>query len=882
MTANEKMPPRIFLRFFRWYCHPKLVNSIEGDLLEEYQVHRRTVGKMQADARFVMDVILLFRPGIIRPPQPSHKVNPIIMYKSYFTIAWRNLLRNGGYSFINIGGLAIGLTIVILNALWIWDEVSYNKYHENYERIAQVAETGYLEGKRFLRTSQTYSLGTELIENYHTHFKRVARTSWIVVPTIAAGEKKANTVGLYVDSSMPGMFTFEMIEGTRSALSKPQSIILSSSFAKSLFGYDDPVNKTVRINNTVDATVTGVYNDLPLNTKFSNIKFFGSWDLFLLQNPWIEKRALHDLRNHFIQIYLELHEANTFSEATSALAPALKFDPADADEAKKIQKRLALYPMRDWHLYPYARGELDRGPIVMVTLVGAIGLFILLLACINFMNLSTARSEKRRREVGIRKTIGSVRSQLIGQFFSESFLIVLFALIMALALTSLCLPAFNDLAGKDIALPWTSTAFWIACLTVTIVTSLLAGSYPALYLSSFNPITALKGNHRTGRLATLPRKVLVVVQFSISVILINCTAVIYQQIQFAKNRPVGYDRDGLLMIEKRTSDFYDKYDVLRAELKNSGVVEEVSESMGMVTEAMSGNNGWDWQGHDPNLEANFVTLAVSHTHGKTVNWDLLAGRDFSIDNPGDSSGIIINEAAAKFMGLENPIGERLTWKWWVDGRVLDYKILGVIKNPVMDSPYDSDQPAVFYLKGFNGTPNWIHIRIVPNVHIADALPLIENVFKKVIPSAPFDYKFADDEYARMFAYEERTGKLATVFTVLAIFISCLGLFGLASFVAEQRTKEIGIRKVLGATVMNVWRMLSKDFIILVLIACALSVPLAYYLMSQWLQNYSYRVDLSLWTFSLTCVVAILITICTVSFQAIKAGVANPVRSLRYD
>lgn len=878
MNTERRMPPSVFLKFFRWFCDHKLADAIEGDLLEEYQVRFRNSGKRKADVLFVFDVILLCRPGIVRSFSTNSQT-PYGMYKSYFKIGWRNLLRNSGYSFINIGGLAIGMTVAILNGLWIWDELSFNKYHTNYSRIAHLNETGTREGNTFVSNSMTYPLTVELMENYSQHFKRMARTSWVVEPIVSSGENKFTTLGLYADASMPEMFSFDMVHGSRNGLKEPQSVMLSASFAKSLFGEQDPINKSVRINNTMDATITGVYNDFPHNTKFADFKFFGSWDLYLSDNKWINERALNDWRNHFLQVYIELHHDNNFKKVESAIGKALKFDPAHEAEAKANGTRLYLFPMSQWHLHGYKRGQPDAEPMRMVNMVGAIGAFILVIACINFMNLSTARSEKRSKEVGIRKTIGSVRSQLVAQFFSESFLVLIFALLVAVGLAALLLPAFNNIAAKDITMPWTSMWFWLSAVAFTLFTSLLAGSYPAFYLSSFKPVTALKGRLRLGKFASAPRKVLVVFQFAISVILIICTAVVYQQIQFAKNRPVGYDREGLLMIQKLSDDFYGKYDILRNELKSTGVVEEVSESMGPVTETISGNNGWDWNGRDPKNDESFVTLSVSNTHGRTAGWQFVDGRDFSAEIGSDSSALVMNEAAVKFMGLKNPIGEPVSWTWR-NQKVLNYKVIGVIKDMVMDSPYGHAMPTLFYVKGFNGAPNWINIRINRNTSFAEALPRIENVFKKIIPAAPFDYKFVDEEYARKFAAEERTGTLALIFASLAIFISCLGLFGLASFVAEQRTKEIGIRKVLGATILNVWRMLSKDFVLLVIIACALSVPIAYYFMNEWLQKYVYRIELAPWTFLLTCAVALVVALATVSFHAIRSALANPVKSLR--
>lgn len=877
------LPPPLFLRFFRWYCHPKLADHIEGDLLEEYVQRFNRKGKRVADFNFILDVLLLFRPGIIRPMEGVQQLNTYGMYRSYLKVGWRNLLRSKGYSFINITGLAIGMTVAILNGLWIWDEFSFNKQFVNHDRIAMVSETGLKEdgsGDEISRTTMTYPLATELREKYNHHFSRIARVSNSVTRVLSTEEVLISGRGFYADPSVVDLFSFAIMDGNRKGLETPSSILLSTSTALALFGTSDPIGRTIRLNNKSDVIVTGVFPDFPKNNEFAGVKFVAPWSLYLAENKWIEERALNDWRNHFIKIYVEIPEGPTFAEVAEQTKGALHFDPAD-DYSVKSKMRLSLYPMSEWHLHPpwLPSGSLE--PVLMVKLVGAIGAFVLALACINFINLSTARAEKRSKEVGIRKTIGSVRSQLVGQFFSESFLVVSSSFVFALILTQVLLPGFNLLAEKAIEIPWNSGGFWLACLSIVVITGLLAGGYPALYLSSFNPVQALKGTFRTGRVASLPRRVLVVFQFSISVILIIGTIVVYQQVQYAKNRPVGYNQQGLVMINKRTSDFNGKYEVLRTELIRTGVVTEVSESMGPMTEIYSGNDGWEWKGMDPNLDQSFGTLSVSHLHGRTVGWQFIQGTDFDPERIADSTGLVINEAALKVMGLEHPVGEPVRWTWWADkSRVMDYTIIGVVKDQVMASPYSPATPTMFYIKGLNGTPSWINIRLNPDVSASEALPHIEKVFKKVVPAAPFEYKFADEEYALKFAKEERVGNLATFFAVLAIFISCLGLLGLASYVAETRTKEIGVRKVLGATVAGIWRMMSRDFVWLVLIACLISAPLAYYLMGLWLENFVYRTPVSVWIFVATGAGAVGITLVTISYQAIRVATMNPVASLR--
>ncbi len=882
MRTDPHMPPDFLLRFFRWFCHPRLRDHIEGDLLEVYGLNVKASGRKMADIRFAIDVMLLLRPAIVRDLQFDYRQNTYGMYKSYLKVGWRNLLRSKGYSLINITGLAIGMSVAILNGLSIWHEFSYNKSFENYGRIAHVAERGLNreEGGQWMGTTMTFPLATELMSTYRQHFKRISRTSWDGDYILSSGETNASARGLYVDNEFPEMFSFKMVSGNRSGLADPKSMLISASVAKTLFGNTDPVGEIVLLNNKVELKISGVFQDFPDNSKFNALQFVAPWEVFLSSNPWIEQRATNDWRNHFLKIYVELEDGQSIESIQQIIQPALKFAPEDQEKAAAMQTHLYLYPMRDWHFHPESSRNARYNPILMIKLVAMIGLFVLILACINFMNLSTARSEKRAKEVGIRKTIGSVRAQLVQQFFSESILVVLFAFMLALVLTNAFLPVFNEIATKQVRMPWTNGYFWSASLVFVLITGLLAGSYPAIYLSSFNPINTLKGQFRTGRNATTPRKVLVVFQFCISVILIIATMIVYQQIQHAKDRPVGYDREGLIMVQKKSGEFYGKYDVLRNQLKNTGVVSEVSESMGPVTEVVSGNNGWDWRGRNPNVDESFATLSVSHLHGKTAGWQFIMGRDFDITQANDSSGLVINESAMKFMGLKDPIGEPVTWTWWRDKRKMEYKIIGVVRDMVMDSPYAPVEPTIFYLKGFNGNPNWINIRINPEVAASDALPKIERVFRQVIPGAPFEYKFVDEEYGMKFGKEERIGNLALIFAVLAVIISALGLFGLASFTAERRTKEIGIRKVLGASVANVWGMLSKDFVMLVVISCVLSAPVSWYLLSKWLENFSYRTEISIWTFVAAAAGAVVLTLLTVSYQAVRAALANPVRSLR--
>jgi putative ABC transport system permease protein len=871
-------PPKQFLRLFRWYCHPRLAAHIEGDLLEEYGKRAHKYGKWRADARFIIDVLLLFRPGIVRRPGNYSRINNNGMYKSYFKIGWRNLVKNKGYSFINIGGLAMGMTVAIFIGLWINDELTFNKNHSNYNRIARVMRSLHVNDEIHSTPILPNALADELRTKYEGQFDHVVMTALTWDHHVSAREKKLSLRGQFIEPAGPEMFTLKMLEGSRSGLSDPHSILISQSAAKAFFGSENAVGKILRIDNSdrMDVKVAGVYEDLPFNSEFYNMKFMAPFELAVANNSWMQ---FPGFTNDFVNVYVTINENTSFKLAEDQIRNVILDNVRENKGYVTVNPQLALHPMKDWHLRSeWKNGVISGGAVQMVWLFGFVGGFVLLLACINFMNLSTARSEKRAKEVGIRKAVGSARWQLMNQFFSESFIVVALAFIVALVVVSTSLNWFNELAGKQMEMPWANTYFWLGSFIFILITGLLAGSYPAIYLSSFKAINVLKGSIRVGRLASLPRKVLVVIQFTVSVTLIIGTLIVYQQIQFGKDRPVGYDREGLLMIEMTSSDFYGKHDVLLSEWKNAGLVVEMAESSGAPTDIQYRNGGFDWHGKDPAFIAEWGTVTVTPGYGKTLGWQFVAGRDFSRDIASDSAAFVINEAAAKLLGFENPIGETIRWQGGWRSKYTSFNIIGVVKDMVMTSPYAPTLPTVFLLAA-HGT-NMINLRINPDLSVSDALPRIESVFKKVIPSTPFEYKFADQEYALKFAAEERVGMLSSVFAVLAILISCLGLFGLASFVAEQRTKEIGIRKVVGASLFNLWTMLSKEFIVLVTISCLISIPLAWYFLAEWLQQYQYRTEISWWIFAATSLVALVITLLTVSFQAVKAALMKPVNSLR--
>lgn len=788
------------------------------------------------------------------------------MLKNYLKIAWRNLVKNKASSFINIGGLAVGMTVAILIGLWIYDELSFNKYHKNYDHIVQVWQNVQFDVEKSTYGVMPIPVAEELRTKY-PDFQQVSLSAETTA-MLTVGDKKIGKGGNYVEPVFPEMLSLKMLSGNRDGLKDMNSILLSQSLANNLFAQEDPINKLVKLNNKLNVKVTGVYEDLPDNSTFKGAAFFAPWDLYAADQDWV-KNSKDNWDNNSWQVYAQLREGADVKKVSAKI----KDMRMKKNNPPAYKPEFFLQPMSRWHLYAdYKNGVNVGGLIQFVWLFGIIGFFVLLLACINFMNLSTARSEKRAKEVGIRKSIGSVRRQLVVQFLSESLLVACIAFVLSVMLVQLVLPFFNGVAGKTILIPWLSLMFWICGLGFSLLTGLIAGSYPSLYLSSFKPVKVLKGTFKAGRFATIPRKVLVVVQFTVSVTLIIGTIVVYRQVQFAKDRPVGYNSNGLIEMNITTPELVKHYEALRNDLLNSKAVYEMAQSSGSITDQSGGSTDVSWRGKTPDMHPLLMSNSVTHDYGKTIGWQLRQGRDFSRTFSTDSASIILNEAAVKLMGFKNPLDE------FVKCSGKEYKVVGIVKDMVKESPFSPVKPS-FFLLNYRAI-NVLSIKLSPLVSTSEALEKTANVLKKYTPEIPFEYKFVNETYGHKFSDEERIGKLATFFTVLAIFISCLGLFGLASFVAERRTKEIGVRKVLGASVVNLWSLLSREFVLLVFISFLISAPIAYYFMHQWLLNYDYRTEISWWIFVTTGVGALMITLLTVSFQSIKAALMNPVKSLR--
>jgi putative ABC transport system permease protein len=779
----------------------------------------------------------------------------------------RNLVKNKASSFINITSLSVGMAVAMLIGLWIWDELSFDKYHKNYESIARVMQQQTSNGEVNTIKAMPIPVAYQLRHLYGSNFKYVVLSSWTNPHLLTFKSKNLSMQGNFMEPDAPEMLTLKMTKGTRAGLKDPSSIIISESASKAIFGDTDPIDKVLKLDD-YNLKVTGVYQDLPYNTSFSNVLFIAPWEVYARAQDVQEARD--DWNHNSFQIFAQIAGSSDMATVSSKIKD-VKFKNLDG-EGKKVKPEVFLYPMSRWHLYSEFKNGLNTGgDIKYIWLFGITGIFVLLLACINFMNLSTARSEKRAKEVGIRKAVGSVRGQLIVQFLSESLLMAILAFALSLFLIQLSLPFFNDLSGKHMSVLWTHPLFWLVGIGFAVISGLFAGSYPAFYLSSFKPVKVLKGVFRAGKMASIPRKALIIIQFAFSVIMIIGTIAVFRQINFAKNRAIGYSRAGLVMIRPYSEDIHAHFGSFRNDLIQSGAVTEIAESGNQITRGSRTSGGLGWQGKDPSMHDEFATFAITPEYGKTVGWQLKDGRDFSKGYSSNADGLILNEAAVKYMGLKSPVDQIINW----DDK--KYTVLGVIKDMVVESPYEPIKPTVFYINTGGG---FINIRINPQISAANALSKIENIYKKYAAGQPFDYKFTDEEYAKKFDNEERIGTLASSFAGLAIFISCLGLFGMASFMAEQRVKEIGVRKVLGASVFGLWRLMSLDFVVLVIISLLIAIPVAYYFMHGWLQNYTYHAELSWGIFEVTAAGAIIITLMTISYQSIKAALANPVKSLR--
>jgi ABC-type antimicrobial peptide transport system permease subunit len=785
------------------------------------------------------------------------------MLGGYCKLAWRNLRRSRVFSIINITGLAIGMAGALLILLWLRNELSYDQFHTKKDRIYKVYNSVVFNGK--IETWGSTPMVMAPVLKQYPEVENITRVNWVAAFILKTNDKQLQPQGYLSDPGFLTMFDFPLMKGNAAtALNAPHSIVITEQLSQKLFGHTDALGKVIRIDSNALFTVTGVMKDLPNNTQFK----------FEYLVPWSYMKEVGWENNNWavsanVQTYVLLKPGITEQLANFHFRDIIKTND------KKLSNAVFLHPMRKWHLWSrFENGQLTGGDIEGVRLMSIIAAFILLIACINYMNLSTARSVKRAREVGIRKVAGAGKGTLIGQFLGESILIAFIAGLFSLAIATYALPWFNQLTFKKLFIPFSDLYFWLAGIAFILFTGILAGSYPAFYLSSFHPVAVLKGSFKAVHAFITPRKVLVVVQFSFAIVLIICTLVVYRQIAFGKKRDAGYNMDQLVFVYN-LGDLSKNYRLIRDELIRSGAVTSMVRTGSPVTEIWSSEEDFNWKGKDPGNKSMFITFYTEKDFAKTLGLKIIAGRDINAEvYPTDSTAVLLNESAVKVMGLKDPIGQTIT------NSKGTLHVVGVVNNFVPGLPWEPVYPMAIEGPGIKGWFGTLTFRLNSQYNQSKSIAAIQSVLKKYNPDYPFDYYFVHDMYAGKFQDVINTGMLAATSAGLTIFISCLGLFALAAYMAENRIKEIGIRKVLGASITAITTLLSKDFLKLVLIAFVIASPVAWWMMHNWLQDFSYRISISWWIFAVTGSVSMGIALLTVSYQAIKAALANPARSLR--
>ncbi|MGN6213079.1 ABC transporter permease [Parafilimonas sp.] len=788
------------------------------------------------------------------------------MFKNYFKTTFRNLWKRKGYSFLNIFGLTVGITCAALIFLWVEDEVSFNHNFAKRDYLYHVMQNEKNDAGISTNGSTPGPLAAALKADI-PGIVNSGRLSWAMDELAMVGDKAIKENGMYADPSVLSMYTLSFIYGNAtSALNNPNDVVISESMSKKFFGNSNPVGKTIKMNAkaaySVDGLykVTGVFKDLPANCyyKFQWLSPYTTWED---ANTWLKPWS------------------NNLTETIVELSPTA--DPASINQklknylSTKVDGNTAqcfLFSMNDWHLRNnFVNGVQDGGNIKYVKLFSTIALIILLIACINFMNLATARSEQRAKEVGVLKVMGAGKKSLIGKFISESLLMSFIAVLLAVAMLYAILPFYNNLVQKQLSLDLLNPLHISSLLAIGLIAGLIAGSYPAFYLSSFNPVKVLKGiKLKSSGAVIFIRKGLVITQFTASVILIISTIIVYKQVQHIRDRDLGYNKNNLIYMNLQ-GNMKDHFNQIKNDLIATGYVENAATSLHDALHVYSYGNGFSWKGKDPNSKLAVHSNVVSAEYLSTMRMKLMDGRDF-YDGNIDSTNVIINESMAKIMGKQGKLGSIIN-----TGKH-NLTVVGIIKDFIYNDVYGEGKPLVLFNGNYSSTV--MAVLFKPNVNLSVALQKTGDVLKAENPDFPFEYHFADKDFDEMFSSETLIGKLAGVFAMLAILISCLGLFGLAAYTAERRTKEIGVRKVLGASVAGLTGLLAKEFLQLVTVSCIIAFPIAWWFMHNWLQDYAYRTTIQWWMFALAGLIALLIALITVSFQSIKAALANPVKSLR--
>lgn len=876
-------PPRWAVKFFKWFCNDHLAEAVLGDMVELYERRRKSMSRRKADLLFLLNVIQFIQPFAIRK-KSTLSLNTFGMYKNYFTIAWRTFLKSKGYSLINITGLAVGLSACLLIGLYVKHELSYDRFHEKAERIYRVnMELKF--GENHLDLAVANPLFGETAKNEINEVEQTTRLHWYGSFLVKKGNENIREGNIaWADSTLFDVFTLPMISGNpKTALTEPNSIVITESVARKYFDRTDVVGETFTIDNTQSRKITGVIKDLPSNMHFQFTSFL----------PLVEVEEARDgtwAGSQNWNTYLVLKEGANVDEVVPLLNKMVDRHLGPQLEAiigKTLDQfssegnffKASLTALPDIYLHSNRIGELyGVGNIQYVYIFSAIAACILFIAIINFMNLATARSANRAREVGMRKVMGSKRGALVGQFITESVLTCAAAMAFAVAITVVIFPFFNELTGKPLNSSILLTPEVIAGLVIlTLVVGVLSGSYPAFYLSAFQPASVLKGTQNASGKRSMFRNVLVVFQFAASVLLITGTLIVFRQLQFIQQKDVGYNRKQLLIINN-IDKLKNRTEALKTSLQQIRGVEQTSVTGFLPVNYYRNNDSFfTSRSLDTKDMISMQKWMIDEDYLETMGMTMVEGRNFSKDIATDTSALIINEAAAKFLGNQDILEKKLYRLVDENTKTLkEFRVIGIVKDFNFSSLREPVKPLTFIFGSDDGA---MTVRIAGR-DITEVVSSIEDKWKSVAPDLPFEYTFMDADFDHLYKGERQSGKLITYFATLSILISCLGLFGLATFMAEQRTKEIGIRKVMGASVPGITVLLSKDFLKLVLIAVAIAIPAAWYFTNKWLHNFAYHINVEWWIFAAASLMALIIALMTVSVQAIKAAVQNPVSSLR--
>jgi len=791
------------------------------------------------------------------------------MLLNFFKTALRNFWRNKTYSFLNIFGLAVGIACAALIFLWVEDELSFDNFNKKKDRLYFIRENQKYD--TYTATfGSTPGLMAPAMQAEIPGIANTCRTSENMQYLFAIGDKSMYAYGWFTEPSLFTMFTLPFVQGNAAtAFKQLYSIVITEKARKKFFGdAKNVLGRTVRVNNKQDYVVSGVLKDLPENSSIQ-FEWVAPFEIYFKQSPWLTSWG-----NNSLSTYVELKPGVSAASVNKVLYNFIQ------KRSPKSNARPFLFPMKDWRLRTrFDNGvQTGGGRIEYVRLFSVIAGIILLIACINFMNLSTARSEKRAKEVGIRKVLGSRNRNLVFQFLGEALVMALLAGIIALLIITLTLPAFNLLVQKNLHLTIGSPIHILALLAIVLTCGLLSGSYPSFYLSFFKPIFVLKGfKHKAGS-AEFIRKGLVVLQFSTSIILIISTIIIFQQIQHVKSRNLGFNKNNLLQTDA-VGNVAKNYTAIKQDLLNTGMIENVALSDYITIYGGNNTSGLTWEGKPASSEILVSQRNISPEFFQTYGLNLLEGRDFKETDTivNKTANAVITQSLEKLMGKGSALGKKIWYEGDTSGESI--QVVGVVNDYVYNDMYGKSDPVIFYYTVPENTTQ-MYVRFKPQADIEKALAKVETVLKQYNPAYPFSYQFVDDQFNRMFMSEELISKLSRTFAILAIFISCLGLFALASYATERRTKEIGVRKVLGASISNITTLLSKDFLKLVVLSCLVAFPLSWWIMHTWLSDYQYRITISWWIFPIAGIIAVLIAILTISFQSIKAAIANPVKSLR--